>query len=134
MSRTWDSLHPATRADITIRSHGIVLLDGPTVSAQALIDRAPEGRLTVSRFKCGCDLYSSGESWLCAYHEGYDGASNETVLGERLATAADVLDEVERRLRDTEWSSHPGDRCRTALLHIDAYRRGTARAAQPKEN
>ena len=44
------------------------------------------------------------------------------------ASADEVLDEVERRLRDTEWSDHPGDRCRVALLHIDAYRSGGAMA------
>lgn len=44
------------------------------------------------------------------------------------ASADEVLTEVERRLRDTEWSSHGEDRCRVALLHIDAYREGKAMA------
>lgn len=44
------------------------------------------------------------------------------------STPEDVINEVERRLRDEEWSSQAGDRCRTALLHIDAYREGKARS------
>ncbi len=44
------------------------------------------------------------------------------------STPEDVINEVERRLRDEEWSSQASDRCRTALLHIDAYREGKARS------
>jgi hypothetical protein len=44
------------------------------------------------------------------------------------STPEDVINEVERRLRDEEWSSRASDRCRTALLHIDAYREGKARS------
>ena len=50
------------------------------------------------------------------------------------ASADEVLDEVEARLRDTEWSSYPGDRCRVALLHIDAYREGRAMAPDSEED
>lgn len=46
----------------------------------------------------------------------------------RPATAEDVLLEVERRLRDVDWSSEPADRCRVALMHIDAWHAGKARA------
>lgn len=44
------------------------------------------------------------------------------------STPEDVINEVERRLRDEEWSRLASDRCRTALLHIDAYREGKARS------
>ena len=44
------------------------------------------------------------------------------VAGWHPASADEVLDEVERRLRNTGWSSVADDRCRVALLHIDAYR------------
>ena len=44
------------------------------------------------------------------------------------STPEDVINEVERRLRDEEWSSQASDRCRIALLHIDAYREGKARS------
>ena len=46
----------------------------------------------------------------------------------RHATADDVINEVERRLRNVGWSSYGEDRCRIALLHIEAYRDGKARA------
>jgi len=53
---------------------------------------------------------------------------SEREAGWHPATADEVLDEVERRLRNTGWSSEAEDRCRTALLHIDAYRTTGARA------
>ncbi len=46
----------------------------------------------------------------------------------RPATADDVVNEVERLLRDYGWSRSGTDRCRVALAHIDAYRAGKARA------
>lgn len=51
-----------------------------------------------------------------------------TITDTRPATPDDVINEVERRLEDTEWSSSAEDRSRVALLHIAAYRRGNARA------
>lgn len=50
------------------------------------------------------------------------------------ATPESVIDEVERRLREATDDPIPGaaeDAVQTALLHIDAYRSGLARKAEP---
>lgn len=98
--------------------------------------------------------YDYGELWLC---DGYSSADPANDISSALpflpglkpedtvylldgftesvecpewhdSTPEDVINEVERRLRDEEWSSQASDRCRTALLHIDAYREGKARS------
>jgi hypothetical protein len=100
MSRTWESLHPATRASLKMQGGETSLLDGPTISAQMLVGRTLEGRQTVSHFKCGCDLYlnNGGKTWLCTYHEGFnDGAESQVWAVDQQENSGDLI----ARLEDT---------------------------------